>query len=103
MFTAITVTVLIAYFMEGRITVETLVVPSNCQPSCPSARGWFINPFIFGHFHTWEYFAAIIPAGLVWHSPHLLILLTHLLITLLSPSLHLFTPYVFPLPSSWPY
>ena len=65
MFAAIFLMLLIAYLLENKITVETLVVPSHFQPSCPSERGWLINPLASGDMELWMYFAAIIPAGLV--------------------------------------
>ena len=67
MFVAILTMVIIAYLLRDKIAVETLVVPSEFQPSCPSraALGWIINPLTSSRMETWMYFAAFIPAGLV--------------------------------------
>ena len=67
MFVAILTMVIIAYVFRDKIAVETLVVPADFQPSCPtrSSLGWIINPFTSERMEIWMYFAALIPAGLV--------------------------------------
>ena len=67
MFVAILTMVIIAYILRDKIAVETLVVPANFQPSCPSRSdlSWIINPFTSDRMEIWMYFAALIPASLV--------------------------------------
>ena len=62
--TAIATMVIVSYVMRDMVTVETLQVAPNFEPSNSTERGWFINPFN-GKLSLGAGFGAAIPALLV--------------------------------------